>query len=685
VSAICGIVNFDGKPVEKSDLETMVASSPYRGPDGTHYHLDGNAGFAYLAFQVTPESVHERQPLISDDGRLVLVADVRLDNREELAGKLGIALGVPVGAGPASGSRPCRRLSGDNNEEHRRQGRLSQGHHPQKNSGTGKSQLADSELLLHAWLRWGKTCVDHLLGDFVFAVWDRQKQELFLARDPLGGYSVTWHKVGTTLFFASETTAILDLPTVEPRIKQVNVAKVLAHMPRGAEETFFESIFYLPAAHWMRASPEGLDIRKYWDIDPEKQIEYASEGEYAEHFLALTDQAVQSRMRSARPVGVALSGGHDSSLLAACAARNLSVAGLVQHRIKSFSYVFDHCKEADERQYIEAVTDHCDLDAEYLVSDDLWTFRELETQPVPRDYLWTNCYSQLPSSIARAAGETGCGVLIDGQFGDALCSGQSLVTAEMLQQARFVELFSMLRSQAGGTNWRQELIERGIRPLLPSWLRRSWRKIVPARLAPFVSGLQEHWVRRLQEDSAGAQEFGVMKHLGPARKQRYGYLMNASWSHGFAAARGQVYNRRGIERVSPFFDRRIVEFIMAAPPEQLTCPGKYRRLQTNAMKLVLPSQVYQRREKASFDPLLREGLLVREKAVVHDLLADPELTRQGWVSANWLEGQNNAGDNWEMAGYPFSMCLHLELWLKAVEEMSAGNIKWATPYKYQPS
>lgn len=644
MSAICGIIHFDGKPVEKSDLETMVESSPNRGPDGTGYWIHENAGFAHLAFHVTPESVGDQQPLVSDDGRLVLVADARLDNREELAGKL---------------AETAARMN-------------------------SFLRVPDSHLILEAFLRWGEDCVDHLLGDFVFAVWNREKQELFLARDPLGAYSVSWHRIGTSFFFASETTAILDLPCVEPQVKKVNVAKVLAHLPRGPEETFFESVFYLPAAHWMSVTPDRMDIRKYWDIDPDQHIKYASEAEYAEHFLALTDQAVSCRMRSVRPVAVALSGGHDSSLLAACAARSLPAAGLVQQRIKSFSYVFDRYQVADERQYIEAVANHCSLDAEYILADDFWTFKNLETQPVPRDHLWTNCYAQLPSSIARAAGKAGCGVLIDGQFGDALCSGQSLVAAEMLQQARFAELFSMFRGNIDGSSWREELINRGIRPLLPSWLRRTWRKFVPARFSPFVSGLDEHWVRHLQEESTGAREFGVMQHLSPARKQRYGYLMNTSWSRGFAAARGQVYNRRGVERVSPFFDRRIVEFIMAASPEHLACPGKYRRLQSNAMRLVLPSQVYERREKASFDPLLHEGLR-REKAVVQDLLADSELVRQGWISANWLEEQHNAGDNWEMAGYPFSMCLHLELWLRALEEMSASNIKWASPYKYRLS
>jgi asparagine synthase (glutamine-hydrolysing) len=90
MSAICGIVRFDGKPVDSSELETLVESSPYRGPEGVGYQLHENAGFAHLALHVTPDSAHEKQPLVSADGRYVLVADVRLDNRDEFLGKLGI-------------------------------------------------------------------------------------------------------------------------------------------------------------------------------------------------------------------------------------------------------------------------------------------------------------------------------------------------------------------------------------------------------------------------------------------------------------------------------------------------------------------------------------------------------------------------------------------------------------------
>jgi asparagine synthase (glutamine-hydrolysing) len=655
MSAICGIVQFDGRPVDPAALRGMVDSSPYRGPDGVRYLVVDNAGFAFLAFDVTPESVLEAQPWKDPETGVVLVADARIDNREELDAGLKMEL------------TRLKPLLQDAGPAHERAG-----------------LIPDSLYILAAWHKWGKSCVARLLGDFVFAIWDASRQALFVARDSLGGHSVSWHQSKQTFAFASETSAILDLPFVDARISDLTVAKVLAHVPRGAEETFFESVHYLPAAHALSVNTDRLDVERYWDIDPAHRIEYATEGEYAEHFLDLVNRAVHCRMRSRKPVGVALSGGHDSSLLAACASRLQAKGPGVQGPIRSYSYIFERHPKADERPWIDAVVNHCGLEPEYVLADGMWTFKDLNKRPVPRDYLWTNCYVQLPESMARAAGQAGCALLIDGQFGDALCSGRSPVAAQMLQQGRIAELCRLLWRAQRDVNWREELIECGIRPLLSAWLQGAWRTFIPRKRKPFVAGLEEGWVQRLQSEAEGGYAFGIMNQLAPDRKKRYGYLMNASWPRGLAAARGMTYNRHGVERVAPFFDRRIVEFVMAIPTDQVASPGKYRRLQTNALKRVLPPLVYQRREKASFDSLLREGLLDRERATVRRLLENPEMVRQGWVRQDWLEAQFATGDGWDMAGYPFSMCLHLELWLRAVSEAGGTGAKWASPYTHRP-
>lgn len=631
MSAICGIIRFDGQSVESSELETMVKSSPYRGPDGASYYKHKNAGFAHLAFHLTPESVHEKQPLTSEDGRLVLVADVRLDNRDELFRKLELR-------------KDPERV------------------------------VTDPELILFAYRKWGKACVEHFLGDFVFSVWDSKAQSLFLARDALGAYSVSYHQVGKRFVFASETTAILDLPYVQAVINEDRVLRTMEFLPRDHKETFFNSVFYLPPAHCMEVSASGNKIWKYWDIDPTFQISYNSDEEYADHLLELVDQATASRLRCIGPVGVSLSGGMDSTLVAASAARQMKKTGLPQSRLMSFSYVFENLKACDERKYIEPVVEKYGLDAHYINGDSLWTFRHLKDHPIAKDYLWTNCYVNLPLSVARSAQQAGCRLLLNGQAGDSLFSGSNLTIPNLIRQRKFTELFNYLKRHSENLNWRRDVILQGLGPLAPGWVRQFYGQLRTNKHGTFINGLSDYNKQRIRRITTQKQDDNSLKHKN---QRRYHAVLGASWTQGFAAVRSSGYNKFGIEQTSPLYDQRIVEFVLSIPDDRINQPGKTRFLQSNAMKKVLPKVVCERKQKTSFEPLLKTGLLKEEKDTVLKLLRKPLIVQQGWVEQSWLEQQSDAGENWDSAGYPLSICLHLELWLRAVKQQRDINQSWA--------
>ena len=257
VSAICGAISFDGAPVDPAVLRRMTAAAPYRGPDGIRHWAGENVALAHLAFHVTPESVLERQPLASVDGRLRLVADARIDNREELLRAL---------AGEGLPPKPT-----------------------------------DADLILAAYRRWREACPERLLGDFAFAVWDTAEQTLFLARDALGGRSLCYHFDGRRCLFASEVGQILDVPGFRPRINEDRVADHLADL--YAHESARRSSS--PSTTARRRTPSscrrrGVRKRRYWDVDPEARIRYRDDREYAEHFLEILTAATRCRMRSDR-------------------------------------------------------------------------------------------------------------------------------------------------------------------------------------------------------------------------------------------------------------------------------------------------------------------------------------------------------------------------------------------------
>src|SRR5262245_5040761 len=143
MSAIVGIYHLDGRPVARTDLERMVTILAHRGPDGAGMWYEGAIGLGHRMLWTTPESLGEKPPLVSRSGDFVLSADARIDNRDELIGSLDF-----VAYGPR--------------------------------------EVTDSELILAAHEKWGEHCPKRLVGDFAFSIWDRPRQKLFCARDPVG-------------------------------------------------------------------------------------------------------------------------------------------------------------------------------------------------------------------------------------------------------------------------------------------------------------------------------------------------------------------------------------------------------------------------------------------------------------------------------------------------------------------
>jgi len=267
MSGLCGIVHTDGALVDPEVLKQMVAAASHRGPDGIGIRIDGSIGFAHLALHITPESVQEHQPLVSSQGNLVLSADARVDNREELIRLLSTA-------GHMRGATPT-----------------------------------DAEVILAAYQHWGIDCPVHLMGDFAFAIWDGARRRFFAARDPMAMRAFYYRIEQQRILFATEIKQILTAPDVPARIFEPSVGAHLAGLFGPLDRTFYAGITQLEPACALVVDEEGHRTWRYWDIDPDKQIVYANEDDYAEHFLEIFKEAVRCRIRSVKPVGLLLSGG----------------------------------------------------------------------------------------------------------------------------------------------------------------------------------------------------------------------------------------------------------------------------------------------------------------------------------------------------------------------------------------
>ncbi len=324
MSGIAGAYYLDSRPADQEGLGRMLAVLAHRGPDGAAIWCEGAVCLGHRMLHTTPESYHEHQPLIHPEADLVLTADVRLDNRDELLRQLVV--------------RPRR-----------------------------GSIITDAELILASYMRWGTACPEHLLGDFAFAIWDARAQHLFCARDPFGVRSFLYYHLPGRLFaFASEIKALRCRSDIPCDVNELKVAGYLVGQPLNANTTFYEHILRLPPAHSLTVTSNGLRMWQYWSPDPSRQIRFDSDRAYEEAFREVFDGAVACRMPSAYPVGTTLSGGLGSSPIA-CLARQRLVHD--DERLPTFSVIFESVPESNDRPYIDAVVEQGGIEPHFVHGD----------------------------------------------------------------------------------------------------------------------------------------------------------------------------------------------------------------------------------------------------------------------------------------------------------------------------
>ena len=243
MSGFVGIVNLDGAPVDRAILERLTASIAYRGPDALEIRIFDGAGFGHAMFRTTWEAEREHQPCTLADGAgggtAWITGDCRIDAREELVASLG------------SHGRSVAR------------------------------DATDPELILHAWAVWDTACLEHLLGDFSFAIWDTARRRLFCARDHLGVRLFYYARKGNTLVFGNTLYCLRQHPAVTDDLNELTIADYLLGVAgEDQSTTAFRDINRLPPAHCMEwAGEPELRIRKYWTVPVDPLVRFRRRSE----------------------------------------------------------------------------------------------------------------------------------------------------------------------------------------------------------------------------------------------------------------------------------------------------------------------------------------------------------------------------------------------------------------------
>ena len=378
---IVGIFNLNGEPVSPVQLRQMTDAISHRGPDGEGFYLDSFVGLGHRRLAIIDLSPAGHQPMMTEDKQYALTYNGEIYNFRELKTEL-------------------------------------------EKRGHRFRSRTDSEVVLYAYVEWGPACVERFNGMFALAIWDKTKQELFLARDRYGVKPLYYSFQGSTFFFGSEQKAILTSPKIKREMDLEALFEYFTFQNLFTDRSLLKGIKIFPAGCWAKVSlgvhADRLHVRRYWDFEFKEEERGCSDQEYIEELNRLFQEAVCRQLVSDVDVGSYLSGGMDSGSITAVAATHLPyiktfTCGFDLHSISGLELAFDERHKAEFMSYLFR-TEHYEMvlkagDMERILPKLAWHLEEPRVgQSYPNFYM-----AQLAGKFVK--------VVLSGTGGDELFGG----------------------------------------------------------------------------------------------------------------------------------------------------------------------------------------------------------------------------------------------------------------------
>ena len=545
MSGIAGIVRLDGGHGDGRTLRALTQSLSFRGPDRQDVWVDGALALGHASLQTTDDITPHPQPATLD-GTVWITADARIDGRDELIDQL------------------------------------------ESSGRTNLSAADDALLILHAYHAWGDDCVEKLLGDFSFGLWDGRMRRLFCARDHFGVKPFYYAQTNEGFVFSNTLNLLWKQMGVSSALNELAVADFLLFgINQDPATTIFGDIQRLPPAHALTWDQRGARTKRYWSVPTDGRVRYLRASEYVEHFSELLQTAVADRLRSSH-VGIWMSGGLDSTSITAVA-RQVSTGSAIRSEVRAHTVVYDRLIPDEERWYSSMAARSLGVENSVFVADshqpfDQWdSSRLLVPEPTGDPFLWMRM-KQLCSVAAHSR------VLLSGEGGD-----------EVLWPSRAIDIAGNLRPVELATDLARSLCFHRRRPAfgLRHALRRRWMKAPPS--PPFPEwmnptltarlGLRDRWTRFHRPDQSVVH---------PLRGEAHRRLDTGPWSWYFESSDPGV-THIPVEVRYPFLDVRLVKYLLSIPPIPWFVDKEILRV---AMRGTLPDPVRLRRKSPlGGDPL----------------------------------------------------------------------------------
>jgi asparagine synthase (glutamine-hydrolysing) len=569
MSGFVGVISADEASIDGRLLEQLTAFLTFRGPDAQAQWIDGSVGFGHALLRTSSEPECARQPQ-SLDGAVWIAGDVRVDGRADLIRQLE--------------SKGRYRLH----------------------------DASDAELILHAYHAWGDDCVEHLLGDFAYAIWDGRTKRLFCARDHFG--VKPFYYAQTTLGFVfSNTLNCLRLhPGVSEKIDDSAIGDFLLFgYNREPTTTTFADIKRLPPAHVLTWSAGSTRVRRYWTLPAVGQIHYRRPVDYVDHFRELWGTAIEDRLRGDR-VAVLMSGGLDSTSVAVTAHDLLSARPKAVD-LSAYTLVYDQLIPDRERHYAGLVAGVLGIPVHYLAADDYTLFGRSNEPgcrtPEPSDNPLPALTADQFRLIARDHR-----VALSGDGGDpALCASPVSHFVDLLKAGRPATMITdLLRCLAHGQRpplgIRTALKRmRGIgpwRPPYPPWVSQDFSARV---------NLRARWEDVIREPASADSH----------RPRAYDALQSPFWPYVFETY-DPGFTQCPLACRHPFFDVRLLTYLLAVPPMPWFLEKKLLR---DAMRGSTPEPVRRRPKTPMMADPVRTLLRQPEAQWINHFDGTPELVQ----------------------------------------------------------
>ena len=540
--SIFGRINLNKEPINRDLLEKSIKSSFIHPENKSQLAIENHSGFGHILY-----SPFNNGPALNYSG-FILVSDSVIYNKDEILYDLQITDKI----------------------------------------------ISDDLIILKSFEKWGNECVNHLIGDFVFAIWDINKQELFCARDHIGVKPFYYYSDDNVLVFSTDLASILVQTDLNISIDEQYIADTISIIKSEKFRTTFNEIKKLPPAHILTLKNNRLEIRSYWGLKPKKEIQ-KKDIDIITEFKNLLYESINCRVKNEDNVGAELSGGIDSSSLTA-------ITSSIKP-IKVFSHILpDHILGKvhpfkDEREYIKLIADHCSIDNLNFITSEESFHNALKKNVIETKSLFQQNFGIFSEQLYEKAKLENITVLLSGFGGDEVVTSKSSgYLKELAANQKWEELKVDLKNQNPNYfKYLKTYIKIYLKSRFPKihklkyqkpwWIYKFKNLAINKYFAEKLKIAERYYSNYEKLDVSGIQQKNIKRITHPHVSQRLEYC-------------SLIARKYGVEYRYPLLDIRLIEFYLSVPTRLKARNGIGRYLIRRTIEGIVPEKIQWRNDKS---------------------------------------------------------------------------------------